>query len=111
MIMLALLSLCCLCFTVYDLLVQHIWWSTAAIYLPCIGLFATGLVGWMKYKSTMLALFGVLQILVACVLVVYGVYLCFQTGWWWGPITLGFVAILFPMGLFAITGWQAYRER
>eukprot|EP00449_Zooxanthella_nutricula_P019736 CAMPEP_0198527712 /NCGR_PEP_ID=MMETSP1462-20131121/24710_1 /TAXON_ID=1333877 /ORGANISM="Brandtodinium nutriculum, Strain RCC3387" /LENGTH=153 /DNA_ID=CAMNT_0044257523 /DNA_START=152 /DNA_END=613 /DNA_ORIENTATION=+ len=108
--MLAISIASCLFFIVYDLTVVHIWWSSALIYLPCIGLFTLGLVGWLTGRTAFLAMFGVLMMLVDVVLAIYGVFLCFQPAWWWGLVTLAYAAALAPLGIFAITGWQVMQD-
>lgn len=94
---------CCVFFTFWDLLYEKIWWSVVSIYIPCAAVFGFGMYVWNGFKSKGLYAFGIILMLVDIFLVGYGVLLCIQGEWLWGPLTLGFSALTIPMT------WSAFK--
>lgn len=80
----------CLFFSIYDLTLEKIWWSTAWIYAPCSLMFGLGIVAWRNQSLPLLKLFGWILLGITLFLIGYGVLLCIQTEWLWGPMTIGF---------------------
>ena len=87
---LSLLLGSCVFFSVYDLIVEQIWWSTAWIYAPCSLIFGLGFVAWNNRSLALLKIFGWILLGINLFLIAYGILLCIQAEWLWGPMTIGF---------------------
>ncbi|MEM7659915.1 MAG: hypothetical protein AAF399_27630 [Bacteroidota bacterium] len=84
----------CLFLIPYDLLVERIWWTSVSIYLPCIGLFGASLGAIRTQRQSWLAALGYVNGLLTLALLGYGGWLCGTGEWLWGPVTLGFAALI-----------------
>jgi len=84
----------CLFFSPYDLFHQKVWWSTAVIYLPCILVFGFGFLAWRGENERNLRIFGIILAGVELCLLGYGIWLWGMGEILWGPLTLGFAALI-----------------
>lgn len=98
---LSILLASCLFFSLYDIVVEEIWWSTARIYVPCGAIFALGLLGWKRRSAALLVAFGRILLGVDLFLFAYGAVLFSRSEWLWGAVTMGFGL---PVSLLAFDG-------
>jgi hypothetical protein len=108
-LILSLLLISCVFFACYDVLVEHIWWSSFFLYFPFGGLFVFGLLAWRRLHRSWLLAFGLILIAVDLFLFGYGSWLWTQEEFLWGPLTLGFS--LFTVALSWSSIWMGRKLR
>jgi len=99
-------------FAAYSLLVQRQVLAGLAVYLPCTGMCAVGLFGWIQQRSDLLFLFAQCMVYMASVMTIWGGLLCTGMG---SPsaacLSLLSVPVSIILALFAVTGWKAYSTK
>ena len=107
-VVLALLVLACACFSAFDLLHVHIWWSTAFTYAPSAAVFSFGLWGWVERSPTVLCRFAIVMCVIDALLLGYATLLCKQRSVW-GPVTFCSGAFTSALTWAALQGSRYYK--